>query len=205
MAKRKKQSFVEGSKEVTFGGKVKEYEDGGRTKTYKDLDPAIRDKARAWNRKTYGTENPTADAKKRGMTKAELAKSYQKIRARDTVEKKPDAPSAADVRGRAAEAAYDDESATIKHRMQASLKAPLPAKPKPAPASISSGAKKAELASPAAPAKPQSKKMVRKGNRADRKDARVAKRKGKKATAAPMTPAQRTKLEGSIRAAQRLK
>jgi hypothetical protein len=204
MANKKKQSFVEGNKEVTFG-KPKKYEDGGRTKTYKDLDPSVRDKASAWNKKTYGTDNPTADAKKRGMTKAELAKSYQKIRASATVEKKPDAPSPANVRGRAAEAAYDDESATIKGRMQASLKAPLPAKSKPAPASISGGAKKAELVSPAAPAKPQSKKMVRKGNRIDRKDARVAKRKGKKATAASMTSSERKKVEGSIKAAQRFK
>ena len=34
MAKRKKQSFVEGSKEVTFG-KVKKYEGGGNTKPEK--------------------------------------------------------------------------------------------------------------------------------------------------------------------------
>lgn len=33
--------------------------------------------AKAWNMKTYGTHNPTADAKKGGMTKAELAKQFK--------------------------------------------------------------------------------------------------------------------------------
>ena len=33
--------------------------------------------AKAWNMKTYGTHNPTADAKKGGMTKAELAKAHK--------------------------------------------------------------------------------------------------------------------------------
>jgi len=47
------------------------------TKTYADLDPAIRDKARAWNMKTYGTHNPTAAAKKAGISKAELAKQHK--------------------------------------------------------------------------------------------------------------------------------
>ena len=204
------------------------------------MDPAIRDKARAWNKKTYGTHNPTADAKAAGISKAELAKQHkakgsnaalaakkkkagdykgnpdlQPKRREDYMHQSDGRPSSGGVSGHAdrvaeqpkhKKAAADAEKAVItKHRMQASLKAPLPAKPKPAPASISSGAKKAELAAPASAPKPESRKTVRKGNRADRKDARVAKRKGKKATAAPMTPAQRTKLEGSIRAAQRLK
>jgi len=33
--------------------------------------------AKAWNMKTYGTHNPTADAKKAGITKAELAKRFK--------------------------------------------------------------------------------------------------------------------------------
>ena len=35
------------------------------------------EKAKEWNMKTYGTHNPTADAKKAGITKAELAKAHK--------------------------------------------------------------------------------------------------------------------------------
>jgi len=46
-------------------------------------------KAKAWNMKTYGTHNPTADAKKGGMTKAELAKAH-KAKTSDSSSKPPE-------------------------------------------------------------------------------------------------------------------
>jgi hypothetical protein len=47
------------------------------TKKYSDLDPGKVSAAKEWNMKTYGTHNPTADAKKAGMTKAELAAKHK--------------------------------------------------------------------------------------------------------------------------------
>ena len=48
-----------------------------QTKTYKELEKegGNVNAAKAWNMKTYGTENPTADAKKLGISKDQLAKN----------------------------------------------------------------------------------------------------------------------------------
>jgi|21_taG_2_1085346.scaffolds.fasta_scaffold03972_5 hypothetical protein len=48
-----------------------------KTKLYSDLPESQRAAAKAYNMKTYGTNNPTAKAKKLGITKAELAKKYK--------------------------------------------------------------------------------------------------------------------------------
>lgn len=48
-----------------------------KTKLYSDLPESQRAAAKAYNMKTYGTNNPTARANKLGITKAELAKKYK--------------------------------------------------------------------------------------------------------------------------------
>jgi len=52
-----------------YGADNTETEDKGRAEFTKA--------AKAWNMKTYGTHNPTADAKKAGMTKKELAAKHK--------------------------------------------------------------------------------------------------------------------------------
>ena len=52
-----------------YGAKNTKTEDKGRAEFTKA--------AKAWNMKTYGTHNPTADAKKAGMTKKELAAKHK--------------------------------------------------------------------------------------------------------------------------------
>lgn len=44
---------------------------------YSDLPSDQVEAAKAWNMSTYGTHNPTAEAKKRSMTKSELAKFHK--------------------------------------------------------------------------------------------------------------------------------
>tara|TARA_R110002074_G_scaffold1263_1_gene7584 strand:+ start:19564 stop:20433 length:870 start_codon:yes stop_codon:yes gene_type:complete len=81
-AREKKQNQGQGSSAKNQDGTIKSktttsVKKKSGTKTYADLDPAIKDKARAWNMDTYGTHNPTADAKKAGISKAELAKRHK--------------------------------------------------------------------------------------------------------------------------------
>lgn len=72
----------DGNLDYKYPDKAKTYEEAYKEAGMPDS-PAQDDeahfikKAKEWNMKTYGTHNPTADAKKAGITKAELAKAHK--------------------------------------------------------------------------------------------------------------------------------